>query len=186
MGRVADDASDDDSGDPSYKPRFEDTSDSELDDDDNDAIKQQSSTTMTAKLMEKKKTELVNIVLKQRTQIIGLQERLEKEKIIRNQSKKQVMIYKNWTGEETNYADSITQFCKTLLFPKYKFLKKGWNEYNESRSSLLSLVKQNVGTPEGANFENIWERVVVPTIWLKYINIKCNRNNDIKDAYKSE
>ena len=81
-GRVADDASDDDSGNPSYKPRFKDTSDSELDDDDNDAIKQQSSTTMTAKLMEKTKTELVNIVLKQRTQIIGLQERLEKEKII--------------------------------------------------------------------------------------------------------
>jgi hypothetical protein len=115
--RVADDASDDDSGDPSYKPRFEDTSHSELDDDNNDAIKQQSSTTMTAKLMEKTKTELVNIVLKQRTQIIGLRERLEKEKIIWNQSKKQVMIYKNWTGEETNYADSITQFCKTFLFP---------------------------------------------------------------------
>ena len=55
-GRVADDASNDDSGNPPYKPRFEDTSDSELDDDNNDAIKQQSSTTMTAKLMEKMKT----------------------------------------------------------------------------------------------------------------------------------
>jgi hypothetical protein len=122
--RVADDASDDNLSYPPYKPRFEDTSDSELDDDNNDAIKQQSSTTMTAKLMEKTKTELVNIVLKQRTQIIGLQERLEKEKIIWNQSKKQVMIFQNWTGEETNYADSITQFCKTFLFPRYKFLKK--------------------------------------------------------------
>ncbi len=40
MGRVADDASDDYSGDPPYKPRFKDTSDSELDDNDNDAIKQ--------------------------------------------------------------------------------------------------------------------------------------------------
>jgi hypothetical protein len=96
---------------------------------------------MTAKLMEKTKTELVNIVLKQRTQIIDLQERPEKEKIIWNQSKKQVMIFQNWTGEETNYADSIPQFCKTFLFPRYKFLKKGWDEYNESRSSLSSLVK---------------------------------------------
>ena len=52
---------------------------------------------MTAKLMEKMKMEL-NIVLKQRTQILGLQERLEKEKIIRNQSKKQVMVFQNWTG----------------------------------------------------------------------------------------
>ncbi len=39
-GRVADDASDDNSGDPPYKPRFEDTSDSELEDDNNNAIKQ--------------------------------------------------------------------------------------------------------------------------------------------------
>jgi hypothetical protein len=38
-GRVADDASDEDSGDPPYKPRFEDTSDSELDDDNNGTIK---------------------------------------------------------------------------------------------------------------------------------------------------
>jgi hypothetical protein len=141
---------------------------------------------MTAKLMEKTKMELVNIVLQQRAQIIGLQEQLEKEKIIWNQSKKQVMIFQNWTGEETNHADSITQFCKTFLFPRYKFLKKGWNEYDKSRSSLSSLVKQNIATPEGANFENIWDRVVVPTIWLKYINIKCNLNNEIKDAYKSE
>jgi hypothetical protein len=185
-GKVADDASNDNLGNPPYKPRFKDTSDSELDDDDNDTIKQRRSNRMTAKLMEKTKTELVNIFLKQRTQIIGLQERLEKEKIIRNQSKKQVMIFQNWTGEETNYADSITQFCKTFLFPRYKFLKKGWNEYDESKSSLLSLVKRNVGTPEGANFKNIWERVVVQTIRLKYINIKCNLNNEIKDAYKSE
>ncbi len=40
MGRVADDASNGDLGDPPYKPRFEDTFDSELDDNNNDAIKQ--------------------------------------------------------------------------------------------------------------------------------------------------
>ncbi len=95
-------------------------------------------------------------------------------------------IFQNWTGEETNYTDSITQFCKTFLFPRYKFLKKGWNEYDENRTSLSTLVKQYVATPKGANFENLWERVVVSTICLKYINIKCNLNNEIKDAYKSE
>jgi hypothetical protein len=40
--------------------------------------------------------------------------------------------------------------------------------------------------PEGANYETLWERVVVPTIQLKYINMKCNLNNETKDAYRSE
>jgi hypothetical protein len=186
MGRASDDASYDDSDDPPYKPRDEDSSESELDDNDTEAMVGRSSTTMSANLMEKTKMELVKIVLKQRTQIIGLQERLEKEKISRNQSRKQVKILQNWTGEETNYADSVAQFCRGLLLPKYKFLKKGWNEYDDSRSSLSSLVKRNVTTPEGANYESIWERVVVPTIRLKYINIKCNLHNEIKYAYESE
>jgi hypothetical protein len=155
LARAADDASKNDLGDPPYKPTFDDSSESESDDDDNDAGKQQSSTTITTKLMEKMKTELVNIVLKQRTHIIGLQDRLEKVKIIQDQSKKQVKIFQNWTGEETNYADSITQFCKTFLFPRYKFLKEGWNEYDENRTSLSSLVKRNVATPEGANFKTL-------------------------------
>jgi hypothetical protein len=138
---AADDASKDDSCDPPYKSTFDNSSESELDNNDNNAGKQQSSTTITTKFLEKTKTELVNIVLKQRTQIIGLQDRLEKVKIIQNQSKKQVKIFQNWTGEETNYADSITQFCKTFIFPRYKFLKEGWNEYYENRTSLSSLVK---------------------------------------------
>jgi hypothetical protein len=183
---AAGDASKDDSGNPPYKLRYKESSESELDDDDDNSGKQRSSTTITTKLMEQTKTDLVKIVLKQRTQIIGLQERLEKVKMIRNQSKKQVKIFQNWTGEETNYADIITQFCKTFLFPRYKFLKEGWNEYDQNRSSLSLLVKQNVAMPEGANYETLWERVVVPTIRLKYINIKCNLNNEIKDAYKSE
>ncbi len=136
--------------------------------------------------MEKSKTDLVNIVLKQKKQIIDLQEKLDKSKIIQNQSKKQVKIFQNWTGEETNYADSVTQFCKTFLFPRYKFLKDGWHEYNQNKSSLSSLVKQNLAMPEGANYETLWERVVVPTIRLKYIKMKCNLNNEIKDAYRSE
>jgi hypothetical protein len=101
MGRASDDASYDDSDDPPYKPRDEDSSESELDDDDTGkAMVGRSSTTMSAKLMEKTKTELVKIVLYQRTQIIGLQERLEKEKISRNQSRKQARYYKIGQGRK--------------------------------------------------------------------------------------
>ena len=47
------------------------------------------------------------------------------------------------------------------------------------------MMKRNVTTPEGAYYKSIWERVVVPTIRLKYINIS-NLNNEIKDEFKSE
>jgi hypothetical protein len=182
---AAGDASDDNSSNPPYKPRDESSSESELDDEDKDSEKQRGST-ITTKLMEKSKTDLVNIVLKQKQQIIDLQEKLDKSKMIRNQSKKQVKIFQNWTGEETNFANSVTQFCKTFLYPRYKLLKDGWCEYNQNKSSLSLLVKQNLAMSEGVNYETLWERVVVPTIRLKYINIKCNLNNEIKDAYRSE
>jgi hypothetical protein len=78
---AAGDASDDDSSDPPYKPWDEASSESELDDEDNYSGKQRGST-ITTKLMEKSKTDLVNIVLKQKKQIIDLQEKLDKSKII--------------------------------------------------------------------------------------------------------
>ncbi len=55
-------------------------------------------------------------------------------------------------------------FCKTFLFPRYKFLKEGWHEYDPNRSdSLSSLVKQKVAILERADYKGLWERVVVPT-----------------------
>jgi hypothetical protein len=71
-------------------------------------------------------------------------------KTVQKQTKKQVQIEQDWTREEINYANSINKFCKTFLFPSYKFLKEGWHEYDPNRSdSLLSLVKQKVAIPRG-------------------------------------
>ncbi len=142
---------------------------------------------MTTNLTEKSRTELVKIVKEQRKQIQYLQIKLATAKAAQKQTKKQVQIEQDWTGEETNYANSITKFCKTFLFPRYKFLKEGWHEHDPNRSdSLLSLVKQKVAILERADYKGLWEGVVIPTIWLKYINTKCNLNNEIKKAYISE
>ena len=91
-----------------------------------------------------------------------------------------------WYGEESIFADMVTQFCKTYLFPRFKFLKHGWNDFNRNRGSLSSLVNQHIKVPEGADYEDQWERVIVPTIRLKYINMKCNLNNDVRATYKSK
>jgi len=39
--------------------------------------------------------------------------------------------------------------------------------------------------PEGADKEDIWERVIVPLVMRKYQHMKCNLNNDIKSLYMS-
>jgi hypothetical protein len=47
---------------------------------------------------------------------------------------------------------TVSPFCKTFLFPRYKFLKEGWHEYDPKWSdSLLSLVKLKVAIMERAD-----------------------------------
>jgi hypothetical protein len=135
----------------------------DLDSDEDNDISQ--NRRITTNLSEKSRTELVKIIQEQRKQIKYLQNKLAKAKTVQRQTKKQVQMEEHWTGEETKYSNSITKFCKTFLFPKYKFLKEGWHEYNPNRSdSLSSLVKQKVAIPERADYKGLWERVVIPTI----------------------
>ena len=46
---------------------------------------------------------------------------------------------------------------------------------------------RKLSLPEGSDTANIWERVImiVPSIQMKYINIKGNMNNDLKKIYIS-
>jgi hypothetical protein len=44
---------------------------------------------------------------------------------------------------------------------------------------------QKLSLPEGSKADDVWERVIVPTILMKYINIKGNMNNDLKKIYLS-
>jgi hypothetical protein len=33
----------------------------------------------------------------------------------------------DWRG--SNFADTVNQFCKQFFFPRYKFLKEGWQDF---------------------------------------------------------
>ena len=135
----------------------------------------------------KSKEELLTLLKSKDKKIKELEVKLVKASVQQRQTKKQVQKEYQWSGEETNFADSVSQFCKLFLFGRFKFLKEGWNVYQPgTRDSLSSLVKRKVKVPEGADYEDIWDRVIVPTIRLKYINIKCNLNNALTAVYKSE
>ena len=48
-----------------------------------------------------------------------------------------------------------------------------------------SLCMHHLMIPEGADKEDICERVIVPLVMRKYQHMKCNLNNDIKLLYMS-
>jgi len=53
------------------------------------------------------------------------------------------------------------------------------------KNSLSSMCLRKLSLPEGSETDDIWERVIVPSIQMKYINIKGNMNNDLKKIYLS-
>ena len=44
---------------------------------------------------------------------------------------------------------------------------------------------QHHKNPEVSQKVDIWERVIVPSIKMKYVNMKGNMNNDLKRIYES-
>ncbi len=65
------------------------------------------------------------------------------------------------------------------MFPRYKFLKDGWMEYDKIQDSFSVFVQGKVKIPEGAEYKDQWERVIRPTIQTKYVTISCNLKNEI-------
>jgi hypothetical protein len=44
-------------------------------------------------------------------------------------NKKDIRERMNWSGEEINFADSVNTFVREFLFPQYKFIGGGWQNY---------------------------------------------------------
>ena len=108
---------------------------------------------------------------------------------LRNKSrpnKKSLRESMRWSGEEINFADSVNSFVREFLFPRYKFPREGWQNYEpDKKNSLSSMCLRKLSLPERSDTADIWERVIVPSIQMKYINIKGNMNNDLKKIYMS-
>jgi hypothetical protein len=122
----------------------------------------------------------------------------EKERIIKRQQmeidymknktqgKKTIREFMNWSGEEINFSEDVNTFVREFLFTRYKFLKDGWQHYQPNKhDSLSSLCLRKLSLPDFAQKDDIWDRVIVPTIQSKYINIKGNMNNDLKKIFLS-
>jgi hypothetical protein len=93
-----------------------------------------------------------------------------------------------WDGDDAILADKVSDWVKTYLFPRYKFLKKGWMDYSEKDDSLLSFFKRKNTSSilMSSDYSDLWDRVICPTIANKYITIRCNLANHIWATYKGK
>ena len=81
------------------------------------------------------------------------------------------------------------------MFLHFKFLKEGWQDYEQSNEKSLSyFVGQKMAdtyqnmriSTSGGEFEDQWERVYVLVIEKKYQNLRNNVGNDIRETYFCE
>ena len=130
--------------------------------------------------------ELLSMLRQKERMIMKLQAEVHSLRNKGRPNKTSLRVSLKWTGEEVNFADSVFTFVREFLFPRYKFLRGGWQKYDQDKSnSLSSMCLRRLSLPEGSDREDIWERVIVPSIQMKYINIKGNMNNDLKRIYLS-
>ena len=62
----------------------------------------------------------------------------------------------------------------------------GWMKYSDGPESLSSFVRRKLKMEQDNNFREQWERVICPTIQMKYVTIRCNLNNEVRKAYKGK
>jgi hypothetical protein len=130
--------------------------------------------------------DLMKVIEDRESTIRSLELEISKTKMTSRMNKKKVREELKWMGEETNFLETVSNFCRAFLFSRTKFLNDGWKDYLlDDRDSLYALCMRQLKIPEGSDPEDIWERVMVPTIMRKYQHMKCNLNNEIKSIYLS-
>ena len=60
------------------------------------------------------------------------------KKKYRRSSKEDIRTYNEWTFDKANLANKINNFSREVMFPRYKFLKEGWQDYKPSNEKSLS------------------------------------------------
>jgi DNA polymerase sigma len=94
-------------------------------------------------------------------------------------TKRQLRIDYDWDGENANLSDKVSNWVKTYLFPRYKFLKDGWMAYDDGHDSLSSFIQRKMNMENEDDYKGLWERVISPTIQQKYVTVRCNLNNEV-------
>jgi hypothetical protein len=100
------------------------------------------------------------------------------------QNKKELRELYGWNDQDILFSNTVMTFCKEFLFPRIKFLGRGWTENNPSnKKSFSEVVKRHLPIQRGMTFDKAWNRIIAPTIAKKYTDIRCNINNECRTAF---
>ena len=88
-------------------------------------------------------------------------------------------------------ADIISGFCKSIMFPQYKFLEPSYMLFSlENQRSLCYKINDMIEKPlaitSDLDHEYYWVNYTVPMINKKYCEMRSNFNTDVKKKYIGE
>ena len=106
--------------------------------------------------------------------------------VVKGTTKKSLRKSLVWNDVDSTYADTISKLCKEWLFPRFKFLHATWMDFTESRKGLPRIIFQHCPVPGNVLKEDMWDRVVAPTVAKKYADMRCNINNEVRKAFNGE
>jgi len=107
----------------------------------------------------------------------------------RRGSLRELRVTYKWTEDDLDCSEQVMKFCGEYLFPRFKFLEKGWIIHNPSGNggrSFSMFVKKHLPLPDDMVFEEKWDTLIAPTIVKKYTDMRCNVNGFVRNLYLSE
>ena len=107
--------------------------------------------------------------------------RLKSDNRGKKSSKDELRRTYRWTEADLMFSDQVITFAKEYLFPRFKFLNKGWIQFEPRKEKSFSyFVKRHLPIRQDKNFANEWEQIIAPTIVKKYTDMRCNLNNEVR------
>jgi hypothetical protein len=107
--------------------------------------------------------------------------RLKSDNRGKKSSKDELRRTYRWTEADLMFSDQVITFAKEYLFPRFKFLNKGWIQFEPRKEKSFSyFVKRHLPIRPDKNFANEWEQIIAPTIVKKYTDMRCNLNNEVR------
>jgi hypothetical protein len=90
----------------------------------------------------------------------------------------------NLNEDDVLFSDDAMTFAAQYLFPRFKFLNKGWTTHDPTKKKGLSmLVKRHLPIRKGKTFAEEWNKIIAPAIAKKYTDMRCNVNNKIHSSF---
>jgi hypothetical protein len=107
----------------------------------------------------------------------------------RRGSLKELRLTYKWTEDDINISKQVLKFTTEYLFPRFKFLEKGWIVHKPEQEGGMRFsvfVKKHLPLPDDVVFEEKWDTLIAPTIVKRYTDMRCNVNGVVREQYLRE